>query len=217
MFLPSANRVLLVRSGEVTVETAAGSLRLRDDCAWLGEESIAYLTGKDGAAVLRWELLSLSSAAEHDGRLRSAPKVQSQAKLSCEIELDTAFEWLMRCDRVTFGRGGEALLHVHQGPGIRCTVLGEMRVESEGHQHTYPVGSAWFEAGIDVPVYARASVTDETAFVRCMLLPRGLKGRSSVRYVRREDDERPKLQSYRIYGERFVELPARLLHDDRTQ
>lgn len=208
VLLPAANRVILVLSGALTIEGPTRAQLLRDDCAWLGDEAIAYLSGKEGATLLRWELVAPSSAATHDGRLRSAPKTRSEPKLSCETELDSGFDWLMRCDRVAFPKGGEALLHVHQGPGIRCTTLGEMQIDSEGHQHRYPVGSAWFEAGVDVPVYARASATEETAFVRCMLLPRSLKGRSSVRYVRREDDERPKLQSYRIYGERFIELPG---------
>lgn len=208
VFLPACNRTLLVMSGALTVETATGSLFQGADSVWIGSEAVTYLASKDGAQVLRWELVSEESAEMHDGRLRSAPKAQSTSKLVSDVTLDPGFAWLMRCDRVSFPVGGEALLHVHQGPGTRCVVRGSILIDSAGHQHSYSPGQAWFEEGIDVPVYAPASKSEETAFVRCMFLPRALKGRSSVRYVRREDDDRPKSQSYFLYGERFIELPA---------
>ena len=207
VFLPACNRTLLVTSGGLTVETPTGSLVQSSDSVWIGAEAVTHLAGKEGATILRWELVTEESADMHDGRLRSSPKATCTVKLVSDVELDPAFEWLMRCDRVSFPVGGEALLHVHQGPGTRIVVRGSILIDSAGHQHTYSAGEAWFEEGIDVPVYAPASKTEETAFVRCMLLPRALRGRSSVRYVRREDDDRPKSQSYFIYGERFIELP----------
>jgi hypothetical protein len=48
-------------------------------------------------------------------------------------------------------------------------------------------------------VYAAASETDETAFVRCMVLPAELLGRSSIAYVRAEDRDKPKRQRYTGY------------------
>jgi hypothetical protein len=34
------------------------------------------------------------------------------------------------------------------------------------------------------------------------------KGRSSIRYVYPEDAANPKLQRYKVLGERFVEMPS---------
>lgn len=52
----------------------------------------------------------------------------------------------MRCDRVDFPAGGEALTHVHQGPGIRCRLSGTIRIDAEGQSHSYGPGGAWFAA-----------------------------------------------------------------------
>ena len=53
----------------------------------------------------------------------------------------------MRCDRVDFPPGGEALLHTHQGPGIRCLLFGAFRVETDGDGWSSTRYGAWFEAG----------------------------------------------------------------------
>ncbi len=50
-----------------------------------------------------------------------------------------------------------------------------------------------------MPVFAAASESVPTAFVRCMVLPAELKGQRSLRYVRDEDADKPKLQEYRIF------------------
>lgn len=39
-----------------------------------------------------------------------------------------------------------------------------------------------------------------------MLLPRALLGKSSIRYVRDEDRDKPKSQAYRSYFEAFIDL-----------
>jgi hypothetical protein len=66
-------------------------------------------------------------------------------------------------------------------------------------------GESWFERGTD-PVVAYTSATVETAFVRGFVLPRAIKGRSSIRYVLPEDQDKPKPQNYRVYGEEFVDV-----------
>ena len=68
-------------------------------------------------------------------------------------------------------------------------------------------GEAWFEAGL-TPVVAPTAKEMETTFVRCFVLPRACKGRSSIRYVRAEDAAKPKLQRYKVLGERFIALPG---------
>jgi quercetin dioxygenase-like cupin family protein len=124
----------------------------------------------------------------------------AEAKLSAPVEIDG--EQLIRLDTVSFPPGGVAYRHVHRGPGIRVLLTGEIRIDTEGRSHTYGPLEAWFESGPE-PVFAAASQSVPTAFVRCMVLPAELKGKRSLRYVQDEDAEKPKLQEYRI----FVDQP----------
>jgi hypothetical protein len=116
-----------------------------------------------------------------------------------------AGEYLLRCDRVDFPPGGEAFLHTHQGPGIRVLLFGAIRIETQGSAHTYLPGEPWFETGSD-PVRAWTHEDEPSAFVRCMVLPRSLQGSPSIRYVRDEDRERPKSQSYTVFLDEPVDL-----------
>ena len=51
----------------------------------------------------------------------------------------------------------------------------------------------------------QASMSDEpTSFVRVMVLPLALRGKSSIRYVKSEDQARPKSQTYTV----FVDAPV---------
>ena len=58
----------------------------------------------------------------------------------------------------------------------------------------------WYETGPD-PVYAAASDTEETAFVRVLVLPAEWAGKRTIRYLDPADEEKPKLQRARIYLE----------------
>ena len=109
----------------------------------------------------------------------------------------------MRCDRVDFPLGGVAHTHTHQGPGIRCLLRGEFRVRVGGAESLISPGEAWFERGAD-PVYA--SPIDLTSFVRVMILPAALKGKRSIRYVRSEDQAKPKTQTYTIFLDELIEI-----------
>jgi quercetin dioxygenase-like cupin family protein len=109
-------------------------------------------------------------------------------------------DWLVRCDRVDFPPDGVAYRHTHPGPGIRVLLAGRIRIESEGETHEYGPFEHWYESGPS-PVYAVASPTQETAFVRCMLVPAELAGKRTIRYVDPADEDKPKLQRARIYFE----------------
>jgi hypothetical protein len=111
----------------------------------------------------------------------------------------------MRCDSVAFPPGGCAYLHAHQGPGVRCLREGSIRIDSGGRSHSYLPGEPWFEAGPE-PVFAQADAERPSRFIRVMLLPRGLLGKSSIRYLRDEDRDKPKSQTYRSYFEAFIEV-----------
>jgi quercetin dioxygenase-like cupin family protein len=109
-------------------------------------------------------------------------------------------DWLIRCDRVDFPPGGVAYRHTHPGPGIRVLLAGRIRIDSAGESHEYGPGEWWYESGPE-PVFAAASQDEATAFVRVMLVPRGLEGQRTIRYVDPADEEKPKLQRARIYLE----------------
>jgi len=99
-----------------------------------------------------------------------------------------------RCDRIDFPPGGIAYRHVHPGLGIRRMLHGELTIDrGDGAPRTYRAGEAWLE-GADDPVLATASATEDSAFVRVLLLPAEWAGRRTIHYLDPADDERPKLQ-----------------------
>ena len=51
------------------------------------------------------------------------------------------------------------------------------------------------------PVFASASETEPTAFVRVLVLPVEWEGKRTIAYVDPADAEKPKLQSVRVYLE----------------
>ncbi len=203
VYLAAANRAVYVVDGDVSFEFADGAQHHRLDSAWLGEDAIALLAGAAGATLWRWELLPADETPP--ALLRAAPGAYSTCKLSENIELDMRQRWLIRCDKVEFPPGGIAHTHVHQGPGIRCCLHGEITIETQGHTHVHGPGEAWFELG-HAPVLAPTTHERDTTFVRCFVLPQACRSRSSIRYVKPEDTEKQKPQRYHVFGERFVRL-----------
>jgi len=106
----------------------------------------------------------------------------------------------LRCDRVDFPPGGVAYLHTHPGPGLRVLLHGRIRIETEGSAREYGPFEWWYETGPD-PVFAAASETEPTAFVRVLVLPVAWEGKRTITYVDPADAEKPKLQSARVYLE----------------
>jgi quercetin dioxygenase-like cupin family protein len=199
--LPGCNRVIYVREGDAIVRAGAQAAGLAANSAWHGRDPVTLIAGAAGATLLRWELTAESATP----RALTGPGVTSSTTLAHPVDLGEPGGYLMRCDRVDFPPGGVAYTHVHRGPGIRCLLAGGIRVEVNGYAHDIAPGGAWFEAGPD-PVLAIASRADPTAFVRVMILPRELRGRSSIRYVKPEDADKPKLQTYRVFVDEFIEL-----------
>ena len=193
--LAAANRVLYIVEGSVVVRAAGVSASLDPNSAWCGAVAPSVVAGKAGARVLRFELLAAAATS-------AKACANSTFTLNAPITLPAA-EVLMRCDRVGFPPQGEALTHVHQGPGIRCLLAGSIRIDSEGASHSYAPGDAWFESGPQ-PVYAAASPDTPSAFARVMILPRSCQGKSSIRYVRPEDADKPKTQTYQIFADEFI-------------
>ena len=113
-------------------------------------------------------------------------------------------DWLLRCDRVDFPPGGIAYRHVHPGPGIRRILHGELTIDRDGDTHTYRAGDSWLE-GADDPVLAAASATEDTAFVRVLLLPAEWAGKRTIRYLDPADEDKPKLQRATVFLEEPLE------------
>ena len=118
------------------------------------------------------------------------------------VDVDVSGEgWIARLDRIDFPPGGIAYRHVHPGPGIRRLLHGELTIDRDDNEPvTYRAGEAWFEGGDD-PVVATASETEDTAFVRVLLLPSEWAGKRTIRYVDPTDEERPKLQRATVLSE----------------
>ena len=110
---------------------------------------------------------------------------------------------VLRCDRVDFPPGGVAYRHTHPGPGLRVLLHGRIRIETQGESHEYGPFEWWYETGPD-PVYAAASETEETAFVRVLVLPAEWAGKRTITYVDPADEEKPKLQRARVYLEQAL-------------
>ena len=54
---------------------------------------------------------------------------------------------------------------------------GRIRIETQGASHEYGPFEWWYETGPD-PVFAAASETEETAFVRVLVLPARVGGQA---------------------------------------
>ena len=142
----------------------------------------------DDGMTLVWELLD------------EAPP---DALLAAPVDAEPG--WLMRHDRIDFAPGGIAYRHTHPGPGIRYLLHGSLRIESGGETHEYGPGEPWFESGPE-PVLATAAETEDTAFVRVLLLPPEWAGKRTIRYVDPSDEDRPRLQGVTVFLERPIEL-----------
>jgi hypothetical protein len=186
-------RALYVAGGSITVN--GNALNLDEGLTSAGELSVE--AGEDGATIWRWELVDGASESTLIGD-RGAVILEGAINVSL---LDEGA--LIRLDSVAFPPGGNAMLPTHQGPGIRRLRDGTVRIDTEGHSSSYGPGGAWFETGHD-PVFAQASETQESRFIRTMILPEHLAGTSSITYVREQDRNKPKSQQYRGYGETLL-------------
>jgi hypothetical protein len=186
--LPASPRMIYVVHGSLAVDGSA----LSDDEAWAGEGAATLAPGPTGATCWRFEVT--------DERAPSVPDGASRLKLVARLETLPAGDLVLRGDSVAFPPGGCAYLHRHQGPGIRCLVEGGIRIDTHGGSTSYGPGGAWYETGPD-PVFAQAAADRASRFVRVMLLPRSLLGKSSIEYLNEDDKMKPKSQSYKIYAD----------------
>src|SRR5438105_12488571 len=192
--LPPLPRFIFVVHGSAMI---AGKT-LNEGEAWQGEAAITMKPGSSGVMCWRWEL----ARGDQGSTTASAPGMSTHEKLTAFLETLPKGELLMRGDSVAFPPGGCAYLHRHQGPGIRCLIEGGIRIDTQGHSTSYGPGSAWYESGPD-PVFAQAAADRPSRFIRAMILPRALLGKSSLQLVNDEDKSKPRAQQYKI----FVDAP----------
>jgi hypothetical protein len=183
------NRIVYVVHG--TVEIAGRGFL--DDESWQGRGAAKIAAPSVGATVWRWEV----APAELRPTMLERANGTSVEKLACRVSLP-ANDVLIRNDSVSFPPGGTAFLHTHQGPGIRCLIEGGIRIDTEGRSASYGPGGAWFEGG-SAPVFAQAAADRPSRFIRVMILPASLIGKSSIFYVNPEDRQKPKSQKYKGY------------------
>ena len=83
---------------------------------------------------------------------------------------------------------------------------GELTIDrGDAGAHTHRGREPWFE-GADDPVLATASTTEDTAFVRVLLLPDEWAGKRTIRYVDPGDEDKPRLQRATVLSEEPLAL-----------
>jgi hypothetical protein len=190
--LPALPRMIFIVHGGAMIEGRA----LSDGEAWHGEGPATVTPASTGVTCWRFELAPADSA---DGSV-AATGVVSRQKLAASAQTLPAGDLLLRGDSVAFPPGGCAFLHRHQGPGLRCLLEGGIRIDTHGASTSYGAGGAWYETGPD-PVFAQGARDRATRFIRMMILPRALLGKSSIEYLNADDKERPKSQSYKGFAD----------------
>jgi hypothetical protein len=198
--LPALPRFIFITHGSAEI----GEHTLSDGEAWQGETATVVKPGKSGVTCWRWEL----TRGDQGSTTANAPGMVTHEKLTAFLETLPKGELLMRGDSVAFPPGGCAYLHRHQGPGIRCLIDGGIRIDTHGRSTSYGPGGAWYESGPDA-VFAQTASDRTSRFIRVMILPRELQGKSSIQYVNEEDKTKPKSQQYKIYADAPISFGAR--------
>jgi hypothetical protein len=192
--MPRLPRMIFVVRASVTI----GGHMVSAEEAWHGEGEAVLAPGRGGASCWRFELAPPDAP---DG-VWTGGGARSLLKLSASLATLPEGDLLWRGDSVAFPPAGCAYLHRHQGPGIRCLIEGAIRIDTLGHSTHYVPGESWYEAGPD-PVFAQAAPDRLTRFIRILILPRYLLGKSSIQYVNESDKAKPRSQQYKI----FVDAP----------
>ena len=198
--LPPLPRFVFVVHGSARI----GDQTVNEGGAWQGEAAITVKPGTTGVTCWRWEL----ARGDQGSTTANAPGMMTHEKLTAFLETLPKGELLMRGDSVAFPPGGCAYLHRHQGPGIRCLIEGGIRIDTHGRSTSYGPGGAWYESGPDA-VFAQAASDTRSRFIRVMILPRELAGKSSIQYVNEEDKAKPKSQEYKIYADAPISFGPR--------
>ena len=190
--LPALPRMIFVVHGSVMI----GGGTFGDGEAWHGEKAVTLAPAETGVTCWRFELAP-GDATEGGIAGRG---VVSRPKLQAAAATLPAGDLLLRGDSVGFPPGGCAYRHRHQGPGLRCLLEGGIRIDTHGGSTSYGPGGAWYESGPE-PVFAQGAHDRATRFIRMMILPRALIGKSSIEYLDPADKDKPRSQAYKIFAD----------------
>ena len=190
--LPAHARMIFLVHGSVTIADRT----IADGETWHGEGAVTLVAGSAGACCWRFEL------TDGEAPQNASPQtgVETRKKIAAPLATLPAGELLIRGDSVAFPPGGCAFLHRHQGPGIRCLIEGGIRIDTHGRSTSYGPGGAWYESGPDA-VFAQAAADRPSRFIRVMILPRALIGKSSIELLNEADKAKPRSQQYKIFAD----------------
>lgn len=200
--LPQLHRVVFCRQGRLRLTANGTVTELKTDEAAYTGINAELESLEDGSIGWRWELEGVDEAIGN-GTGPQPGGISDVKGIYPLPALKDGVQYALRCDRVSFPPGGEALTHTHAAAGVRCAHTGEIFIDSLGHQWTAKPGDTWLERGPE-SVYAKAWNEGPMNFVRVMLVPETHFGRSTISYVLPEDQDRPKSQAY----QRFLEQPV---------
>jgi hypothetical protein len=198
--LPPAPRMIFVVHGSAIIADKP----VKAGEAWHGEGTVVVKPSPEGVTCWRWEL----SRGDAGSTTASAPGMTTHEKLTAFLETIPKGELLLRGDSVGFPPGGCAFTHRHQGPGIRCMIEGGIRIDTHTRSTSYGPGGAWYETGPDA-VFAQAAADRPSRFIRVMILPRALLGKSSIQYLKEEDKDKPKTQAYKVFVDAPISFEAK--------
>ena len=122
------------------------------------------------------------------------------ALVAAEVER-RARGWIARLDRVDFPPGGIAYRHVHPGPGIRRILHGELTIDRGTATRGRTARARRGSRARTIPSSRPRLATEDTAFVRVLLLPAEWAGRRTIRYLDPADEDKPRLQRATILRE----------------
>ncbi|WP_420405109.1 cupin domain-containing protein [Nisaea sp.] len=197
--LPDAFRILYCNGGDLAFE--GGSVLQPDEARYM-RTGYALRAGTEGGELWRWEV----GDAKVNPELDLGEGIRSELVVSNDVpSVEKLEDWLIRCDSVLFPTGGTAVPHTHIGPGIRCMRNGKLTLSTDTKSQDYHPGDAWFEPGGEA-VWASACTDECTRFIRVLLLPKELKGKSSIRYLNEADRRKPKSQRYKSYVDELLSL-----------
>ncbi|MEM8858516.1 MAG: hypothetical protein AAGD96_09350 [Chloroflexota bacterium] len=185
--LASANRIIYVRHGEVTIN---GKTLGPDEAIYTADE-VEISGNADWSQLFRWDIAVPNAAPilMEGNKLLSNPKM---ARVNMMDDMPDGSDWLFRLDRITVPAGRTSDRHQHPGPGIRVLLEGTFNVQQdcESCRAVIP-GEPWWESGHDT-VVAWASPTMHARFLRGMILPTEFQGRPDTAIWLSGDKKKPR-------------------------
>ncbi len=202
--LGALDRVVYCRQGKVQVTSNGRQTTLGEDEAVYTGGTCSVEALDDASVAWRWELAPVDAASGKFAQAELGANTDVRGEYPLPSLVD-GMNYALRCDRVSFPPGGEALTHTHAAAGVRCVHNGQITAECLGKLSVYKPGDTWLERGPD-HVYAKTWDEGPMSFIRVMLIPETHFGRSTISYVRAEDQDKPKSQQYHRYLEEKVTL-----------